>query len=727
MAEKEGETEKKSEAATAPTISDQERDWAQSALADFSKQNFGSCLQNLGKLESVRPQDVKVQHNKAVAEYYKSELKKTDQFRKTMNSVCSQARINIEDFDSLEDVEHCVIYYNQAVLLYHLKQYNTALKIMNKIFSFVEPMEESLAHRVCLLLIELHLCTYQPEKALTLIAYIENQFVSTDTVITSEKDMKPLEKEHKEKKPVSVDAATDAFRVKLLQYRARCYLLTHALKACKRELKSIVASGGLNLSSVFLKANLEYLRGNYKKAMKVLSSLSQNNLSFKDCGEAPSVHFYNNNGCIHHYLGKPNLACFYLQKALLENENALKSFPKADSAEPYSGRPLYTLGANKKYELVYNLGIVLLHAGKAQQAFDCLTEAVQVFHTNPRLWLRLAECCIMAHQSNNESHFDIPARRKDLTQIIIGSGLHRKVILTSQLSNDSKYNCEGQSYAIPVATIEFAGLCLRNALLLLPEPQTEEPVVLSTEGTDVPPVPTHPGKLYAGPSSPLSLQEVDSLRCSVLAASAYVSLCLGDYIVALGHAQVLLTQSKLSGVLRMLGHLYCAEALILMDKISDAVDHLNPDLISDLSMMCPSSDKEQEKEKTDIAPEDVKPLRSWYPTSLHTAKSVMLYNLAVAFAIRGELDKAGETLKQVWANRNNVRDVPIHVIMLFLYIELQLVSDHFVKICDFNLCTSQYEQNFFFPFLSFFFSSFLPFPHFFRFLRFLNIQKPIPH
>ncbi|GLH02443.1 CCR4-NOT transcription complex subunit 10 [Gryllus bimaculatus] len=652
MAEKEGETEKKSEAATAPTISDQERDWAQSALADFSKQNFGSCLQNLGKLESVRPQDVKVQHNKAVAEYYKSELKKTDQFRKTMNSVCSQARINIEDFDSLEDVEHCVIYYNQAVLLYHLKQYNTALKIMNKIFSFVEPMEESLAHRVCLLLIELHLCTYQPEKALTLIAYIENQFVSTDTVITSEKDMKPLEKEHKEKK---------------------------------------------------------------------------NNLSFKDCGEAPSVHFYNNNGCIHHYLGKPNLACFYLQKALLENENALKSFPKADSAEPYSGRPLYTLGANKKYELVYNLGIVLLHAGKAQQAFDCLTEAVQVFHTNPRLWLRLAECCIMAHQSNNESHFDIPARRKDLTQIIIGSGLHRKVILTSQLSNDSKYNCEGQSYAIPVATIEFAGLCLRNALLLLPEPQTEEPVVLSTEGTDVPPVPTHPGKLYAGPSSPLSLQEVDSLRCSVLAASAYVSLCLGDYIVALGHAQVLLTQSKLSGVLRMLGHLYCAEALILMDKISDAVDHLNPDLISDLSMMCPSSDKEQEKEKTDIAPEDVKPLRSWYPTSLHTAKSVMLYNLAVAFAIRGELDKAGETLKQVWANRNNVRDVPIHVIMLFLYIELQLVSDHFVKICDFNLCTSQYEQNFFFPFLSFFFSSFLPFPHFFRFLRFLNIQKPIPH
>jgi len=61
--------------------------------------------------------------------------------------------------------------------------------------------EESLAHRVCLLLIELQLCMYQPDKTLALIAYIENQFVvSTDSVISSEKDVKPLEKEHREKK-----------------------------------------------------------------------------------------------------------------------------------------------------------------------------------------------------------------------------------------------------------------------------------------------------------------------------------------------------------------------------------------------------------------------------------------------------------------------------------------------------------------------------------------------
>jgi hypothetical protein len=60
--------------------------------------------------------------------------------------------------------------------------------------------EESLAHRVCLLLIELHLCTHQPARALNLITYIETQFVCTDSVISADKDMKPLEKEHREKK-----------------------------------------------------------------------------------------------------------------------------------------------------------------------------------------------------------------------------------------------------------------------------------------------------------------------------------------------------------------------------------------------------------------------------------------------------------------------------------------------------------------------------------------------
>ena len=45
---------------------------------------------------------------------------------------------------------------------------------------------------------------------------------------------------------------------------------------------------------------------------------------------------------------------------------------------------------------------------------------------------------------------------------------------------------------------------------------------------------------------------------------------------------------------------------------------------------------------------NVTPLVSWYPSNMATAKSILNYNLAVAYAIRGELDKSGEILKQVF-------------------------------------------------------------------------------
>lgn len=58
------------------------------------------------------------------------------------------------------------------------------------------------------------------------------------------------------------------------------------------------------------------------------------------------------------------------------------------------GPSLQTVAISRHYELLYNMGVQLLHCGKIQAAFDCLIQAVQVYQTNPRLWLRLAECCI---------------------------------------------------------------------------------------------------------------------------------------------------------------------------------------------------------------------------------------------------------------------------------------------------------------------------------------------
>lgn len=58
-----------------------------------------------------------------------------------------------------------------------------------------------------------------------------------------------------------------------------------------------------------------------------------NIFSSRSCGKFSAVLYYNNMACIHLAMGKPNLACFYLQKALQENKNAVESVQIKDTGK----------------------------------------------------------------------------------------------------------------------------------------------------------------------------------------------------------------------------------------------------------------------------------------------------------------------------------------------------------------------------------------------------------
>ncbi|XP_025073505.1 CCR4-NOT transcription complex subunit 10 isoform X2 [Pogonomyrmex barbatus] len=376
--------------------------------------------------------------------------------------------------------------------------------------------------------------------------------------------------------------------------------------------------------------------------------------------------------CLHLAMGKPTLASSCLQRALRANKSALESMQVKDT-DPLSSQPLYTLGGNKHNELMYSLGVTLLYAGKASKAFDCFTEVAQRVHNNPKLLLRMAECCIYNHKYSNEIDFDISKRRKDLVQKIIGSGIHRKIILATSLSKDVRYYSEGLSYAIPQPTLEFGYLCLKNALLLLPN-NNEPNVPVTTMANSVPLSLTSGHNLgiqHAALISRATTIESFNLKISILTASAYVSLCLGDYILSLEHAKTLLSFNKLPGAYKMLGNLYAAESLIFMDKISEALEYLKLENLQDLNIFI-SVPEVQEKDKEKADEVMLKSIKAWYPTTVSTGTAVLRYNLAVAYAIRGELDKSGEILKQIWISKEPDCDIPIQVIMLALYIELQL-------------------------------------------------------
>ncbi|XP_025833465.1 CCR4-NOT transcription complex subunit 10-like [Agrilus planipennis] len=209
------------------SVSQQECEIAETALLEFNRGNYNNCLQEINKLEN-RTFDFKVSHNKIVAEYYKSELKKTEAFQKNLNYLLNQFSIRLE---KLDDVDHCVAHFNLAVVYFHNNQYTQTLRIMERVYKFIEPMDETLAKQVGLLLVELQLSVKQIDKAMTLLVYLENYF--TNTSVTELKGGKNVGKEQSDKK--STTPVEESFKKKLAVYKARCYLMNHNLESFKKE------------------------------------------------------------------------------------------------------------------------------------------------------------------------------------------------------------------------------------------------------------------------------------------------------------------------------------------------------------------------------------------------------------------------------------------------------------------------------------------------------------
>ncbi|XP_034467751.1 LOW QUALITY PROTEIN: CCR4-NOT transcription complex subunit 10 [Hippoglossus hippoglossus] len=687
MAENSEQNEAKHDNSSSPGMTDHEKEMAASAYEAFLAGKYDDSLKHLDALQELNKEDYKISLNKAVVEFYKSGQSTTGNLKQTLVTMKNQVHTSAEDVDGLDDVENSLLYYNQAIIHYHMRQYSEAILIGERLYQFLEPFEEKFAQAVCFLLVDLYLLTFQPEKALHLLAVLDKLSVQGSNK-NGKGENNSSNKEGANQK-AEFAAMIEAAKSKMHQYKVRAYIQMKSSKACKREIKSVMNTAGNSSPSLFLKSNFEYLRGKLRKAVKLLNSsnIAEHPGPIKT-GECVRCMFWNNLGCIHFAMGKHNLGIFYFKKALQENDHTCAQLGDGNNGQSkkFTGIPMCALLANKRYELLYNCGIQLLHIGRPLAAFECLMEAVQVYHSNPRLWLRLAECCIAANKGGSEQENKGLPCKKGIVQSIVGQGYHRKIVLASQSTQNTIYS-EGQSAAIPVASMEFAAICLRNALLLLPEHQQQDTKTEngsksfsqsgSTEsGSENSDACSGKGQdadkfLSAAPSSPLRKQEVENLRCSILACSAYVALALGDNLMALNHAEKLLHQTKVSGSLKFLGHLYAAEALISLDRISDAIAHLNPENVSDVSMGVLSSEQDQGSEKGDEPVESSgKQTPLCYPSSVTSARAMMLFNLGSAYCLRSEYDKARKCLHQA-ASMVNTKEIPPEAILLGVYLELQ--------------------------------------------------------
>ena len=92
--------------------------------------------------------------------------------------------------------------------------------------------------------------------------------------------------------------------------KARSQILGRQLKSLKKELKSVSLSGSQGITCEFVRSNIEYQSKNYRKSIKMLNSGAQL------AGNRVFPHYYNNLGCIHQNMKKPNLAVYYFKNAM---------------------------------------------------------------------------------------------------------------------------------------------------------------------------------------------------------------------------------------------------------------------------------------------------------------------------------------------------------------------------------------------------------------------------
>lgn len=666
-------------------IPDADREIASIAFQEFEEGRYGQCLNTLQKLLFKRPQDLKVLHNISVVEYYCSSCRQTEMFRKTVLDICKQAHINMEDADTLDDVDNCVLVYNQAVILYHLHQYNASLHVLERVVQFLEPLEETLARNICLLLLDSYLNVYQPKRVAGFLPHMETSYFNNNKNCgkTTQKEKDGQKDENGE------NCMGEQFKRRFQLCKARLFATLKTSKACKREIKNLMSSGSgvQNIPAFYLKSQLEYQRGNYRKALKLLHSATMPNdilKYFKETGDCLPVTFYNNVGCIHFYMGKPHLGKFYMKKAIEEFEKHILAVTdqKETLDNVLNSRSLHLLSLSTRHQLIYNLGMQCMQGQNFQDAFNCFVEVLRSYYSNPRLWLRIAECCIQIHKPDNNEEF-VECSKKPLIKAVIGMGPHRKLILNSLTSETSIEEFKQLNVNEMSPSLHFAMICLKNARALLPEhhpvsysgvfhsslPGTLEDIGISSSDENY--------HLSVLPSTYIQGTEIISLRNSILIASSYASLCLGDIVMAHEYAKLLLSQPRVSAAHKFLAHLYNGEALLLMDRITEAVEHLNFQEENDIELAFPANSSEislkhqmrfdsKLNEKNDDGSRPVGNIPNWFPNTISSARFISQYNLAVAYAVREEWSKALECLQQI----NPSGEIPSQALPLLIYVQL---------------------------------------------------------
>lgn len=771
---------------------------AKDASLHYQSGKFAECVDVMQHLLLNKPNDPKVLHNIAIAEFFRdgcSDPKKlleviysikrkygelsltyVDQGElvnnvgnkvalgsKGSNALAPQfSGVNSTDTMHPDEFDSSVATLNIAIIWFHLHDYAKTVSVLEPLFQKIDPIKESTALHICLLLLDASLACHDASKSADVLTYLERAFgvgsanqvdngnttqqqsanltTKSVPVTISESAADPSSSdlgssanasENNLSRTFSEDgldyaamfldmgsqnltrpagppsnylsrALVDSFstldlKLKLQLCKVQFLILTRNLKTAKREVKLAmnIARGRDSSMALILKSQLEYARGNHRKAIKLLMASSN-----RTDTEFSSI-FNNNLGCIYYQLGKYQTSSFFFSKALTNCSSLRKEQQKK----------LATFSQDKSLLIIYNCGVQHLACGKPILAARCFQKASLVFYKQPLLWLRLSECCLMALEKGLIKSCRVPSEKMEVGVCVVGLEKWRQLVVEDQIPGNGHMESSkgddcgpGEDGRLKLS-MSLARQCLLNALHLLDSYSTNRlksglPSNSSVEDdtSEMLPSKNLSRKNSHGADSKafsvaVGLGQVNSngdtkeqkggasqelfqnslsyyedvcrrdnqlVKQAVLANLAYVELELDNPVKALAAAKSLFELPECSRIYIFLGHVYAAEALCLLNRPKEAADYLSYYLSGGNSVELPFSQDDCEKlqvERT-VEFEDVnggstaaKNSSLQDPQSIvflkpEEARASIYANFAVMSAMQGELEKANILVTQ---------------------------------------------------------------------------------
>lgn len=477
-----------------------------------------------------------------------------------------------------------------------------------------------------------------------------------------------------------------------------------------------MARGVDSSRTLLLKSQLEYVRGNYPKAFKLLRASSNQ-------GDVGSLIIMNNNiGCIYYQQGKHNTSSIFFHKALSNCSSLWKEKP----------RKLATFSQDKSLLIAYNCGLQYLSCGKPVLAARCFLKASLVFYKRPLLWLRLAECCLMALEKGLIKPKETSVHESEFRVQVIGQGKWRHLTAETGSLRSGNGNLDESDDAILDSnsklrlSMPFARQCLLNALHLLESSELKlvksslssgsspEENELSEEESSrntgqrnltsndpkskdlassgqvsangdarEPKSEPHANSNAISEYEEICRRENQKIRQGILIDLAFVELELGNPLKALSTALSLLNLPDCSKMYAFLGHVYAAEALCLLNRPKEAAEHLSAYLSGGVTVEFPYSEEDSRqwlaKKTVDTEDMNTPQIAARLPASEEQhqdkvflspeeAREALYVNLASMYAMQGDLEQASRYATQALAMAPKSQEAAV----MAVYLDLKL-------------------------------------------------------